>query len=704
MKTLPRCAGKALAGLLAYLISVQSALAAVQTVQMQAGALPGAASTQVGASLLKSQAGPGGFTLQAASLQSLSTLPPSVVPTVKILVSPAVSLTAAPLAAPAAQPSVAVSEAVRSLTQEKVAPAVQASADAVRDLGRAPADSSKGAAETQFSVLTGEKRAASSTFVADAAAAAPAPLSASLRAPEQKAPAARAEVPARGKFTQVFQDPERNKTFWRYVVGYITFLFGFRMYVVGLPYYISALTKNSLRESGDPRLADGEAVKALVRENRSLARIAHWVAQGLSYATVPLFTRHGAEGPKKWLVRSYFVRFGVLALVPTLFFASGVLSLHTAFFIFFGLVAAQSFFQGLSCTTEAASMAKLVGDQAVTQAERTKANSILFFISAAMSIIGPVLAGQVSAVSSLFGKANPGGALIYGIYALVCGAAGLIFATLGIINGKAAEAAAGGQPAQKASLKGTLKDLWVSFKDGLGLVYKNRLLRTCCGLALITALFSDPLIFNVLPEFVEGVIKANPGGLGSLLQVPVLGWFLKALTGTPMGYFALMTAGASVGSMVASVTINPLRRFFIKLGFKTEESLTIPFYAMAALEAPLFWLMIAAPSMWAVLGLYLLQSLLTGFAGITISSFYQKTLGGHEGKDVNKILAAQSLLSIVAAIIATYVYGFVLTGIPIAMSLLIAAGATTVLAAIRLAAPWLFFTQSQRGAKATPVK
>ena len=400
------------------------------------------------------------------------------------------------------------------------------------------------------------------------------------------------------------------------------------------------------------------------------------------------------------------MRFAVLALIPTLFFASGLLSLNGAFLIFFGLVAAQSFFQGLSVTTESAATARIIGDSSVTQSERTKANSILFFISAAMSILGPVLGGQVAAISELFGKANPGGALIYGIYALVCGVAGLIFASLGIINNKAAVSAeAQAAPvAEKTGLGGVFKNLWVSFKDGLKLVFKNRLLRTLAIVALVSSLFADPLIFNVLPEFVEGLIKSDPGGLGSLMGIPVVGWVLKALTGTPMGYFALMTAGASLGSMVASATLKPLRKLFMKLGFKTEESLTIPFYILAALEAPLFWLMIAAPSMWAVVGLYLLQSLLVGYAGITISSFYQKTLGDHDRKDVPKVLAAQSLINIFASILATYLYGFVLTGIPIATSLLIAAIATTVLSVIRLAAPWLLFSKESRGPKSTPIK
>ena len=74
----------------------------------------------------------------------------------------------------------------------------------------------------------------------------------------------------------------------------------------------------------------------------------------------------------------------------------------------------------------------------------------------------------------------------------------------------------------------------------------------------------------------------------------------------------------------------------------------------------------------------------------------QKTLGSYSHQDVNKIIAARSFMAIIAAIAATYLYGFVLTGIPIATALLIAAVAMSVLGAVRLAAPWLLFSKDQR--------
>ncbi|HEX4046264.1 MAG TPA: hypothetical protein VH309_00430, partial [Elusimicrobiota bacterium] len=201
---------------------------------------------------------------------------------------------------------------------------------------------------------------------------------------------------------------------------------------------------------------------------------------------------------------------------------------------------------------------------------------------------------------------------------------------------------------------------------------------------------------NVLPEYVEKLAVGSAGTVGVIMHIPVLGWLLKTMTSTPMGNFALMMAMASVGSIIAALTIKPVTKFFQKFGFKTDEALTVPFYFLAALQAPLFFLMIHTPSMLAAVALYGLQSLAAGYIGIAISGLYQKNLGGQKDENVNKVLAADSLIGIAAAIISTVVYGFILTNIPIATSLLIAAIATAVVAAIQLAAPFLSFTRAER--------
>jgi hypothetical protein len=142
-----------------------------------------------------------------------------------------------------------------------------------------------------------------------------------------------------------------------------------------------------------------------------------------------------------------------------------------------------------------------------------------------------------------------------------------------------------------------------------------------------------------------------------------------------------------------------MRKLFKRLGFKTEESLTIPFYVIAAIEIPAFWAMVYFPSFWGVLGLYGLQAMVGGYAGLIVSGIYQKQLGGYSSKQLTQVLAANSFISILAAIAATYLYGFLLPGISIQTSLLIAAVATTILGALRLAAPWLSSPRSSARAR-----
>lgn len=657
---------------------------------------------------------------------------PNTLPSLSLSLTPSL---AAPSILPTAQPvslGIAPSAAVKSVavhaSKSAAAPtkpvqataaalaSVQAAASkAVEGLSKVSGDSASSKASAQFSALVSEPLASPSRSDAGLApvsgkmgALTPSGLSAKpLGTATESAPAADEKAappsPKKAGITQVFKDPERNKSFWRYVAGYSIFLFGYQMYVVGLPYLISAITRNSLTENHDARAANEETLKSMIRSNRSLARIAHWVAQGVSYATIPLFTRGiEVDGPKKWLVRSMLTRAAMLAGVAGLFFATGLLSVTGALWVFLGLVALQSFFQGIAVTFEGAATTRIMGDSTVTSEERTKANSILTFIAALFAIIAPVIAGQIAQIGPVMGKTGVGGAVIYSIYAGVIALAALVYASIKMIGGaKKAELAQkpGEEPAAAPAPKGiggTLKSLWSSIKDGTKLVFKDRFLRTLLLMSMVTSLFSDPLVFNVLPEYIEGLVASNPGSMGAIMNIPVLGWFLKSLAATPMGNFAMMMVMASVGSIIASFLIKPLTKLFQRFGFKTDEALTIPFFILAALEAPLFLLMINTPTMLGAVALYGLQSLSVGFIGIAISGLYQKNLGRHKDENVNKILAAQSLLGIAAAIVSTYVYGFVLKDISIATSLTIAAIATGVMGLLRLAAPFLSFSKESR--------
>ena len=703
---------RSIALILSLLLGASPAIAQVQSVHISA---PLVSVSAAGASSNAFFSQP--LSLQPSSFLTSAPLAPSLSPN---LAAPSV-IPFAPAIVPSAAQSVAVAVAVTvppSQSAAAIAPvrgaaaaltAIQlAASKAVEGLSKSSGDSSSAKASAQFSALISEPLSSPSSSDDSLAPSSdkmgslssPSALTRTTLAPASGDNKASPPAPKKAGITQVFKDPERNRAFWRYVGGYSIFLFGFEMYVIGLPYLISAITRNSLNENHDARVANQEALKALVRSNRSLARIAHWVAQGVSYATIPLFTRNvEKDGPKKWLVRSMLVRAGVLAGIAGLFFATGALSVSASLWVFLGLVALQAFFQGIAVTSEGAATTRILGDPSVTSAERTKANSILTLVAAIFSIIAPVVAGQIAQMGPVMGKTGVGGAVIYSIYAGAIALTALVYASIKMIGGPKSAAPQGGPSASAPAPKGlgaVLKGLWTSIKDGTRIVFKDRFLRTLLLMSMVTSLFSDPLVFNVLPEYIEGLVAKNPGSIGAIMNVPGLGWFLKSLAATPMGNFAMMMVMASVGSIVASLLIKPLTRLFERFGFKTEEALTIPFYVLAALEAPLFFLMIHTPTMLGAVALYGLQSLVVGFIGIAIQGLYQKNLGGQKDENVNKILAAQSLLGIGAAIISTYVYGFVLKDISIGTSLTIAAIATGVMGLLRLLAPFLSFSKASR--------
>lgn len=726
----------ALALVLSYALGVQPAVAQIQTriAVAPVSGVGAAAASAIGAS------GAGTIRLQALALTPSASLSPALfapafnaapsisapnaaaglaAPSAFAAAAPAAVFAAAPAPAPSSARLAPASAAVPAEAAKAVVPAatpaerlaqIRVVADkAVDGLASASGGEARGKADAQFSALTRERLAASAGDGVEAPSAkalAGLPARAFLDKPTAGAEGGEkaADVPApkapKAGFFQVFKDPERNKTFWRYVKGYAIFLVGYEMYVVAQPYLISSMVKNALNEKHDGRAGNAAAVTELVRSERSMSRIAQWVAQFFSYATIPLFTKNvEKDGPRKWLVKATFVRAAALAGIAGVFFATGLIGL-TTMWVLFGLIAVQSFFQGIAITSEGAATTRMLGDKSVTSDERTRANSILTIIGSVIAIIGPVLAGLIAKLGPIHGKAGVGGAVIYGIYAGAMALTALIYAGIKMFAGPGrnpeAALAAGAAPAPKAAFAGVLKGLWTSITQGTRIVLKDRLLRTMLILSTISSLFSDPLVFNVLPEYIEKLAASSAGTVGAIMHVPVIGWFLSTLTSTPMGNFALMVVMASIGSIVAAVTIKPLTKLFTKLGFKTEEAQTVPFYFLAALEAPLFFLMIHTPTMLGAVALYGLQSLAVGYVGIALSGLYQKNLGGQKDDDVNKILAADSLIGIGAAILSTVVYGFILTNIPIATSLMIAAIATGVVSLIRLAAPFMSFSKAQR--------
>lgn len=646
-------------------------------------------------------------------LQGVLSLPALSLPSAETAVFgplEAASVAPAVQAAPSAAGDRAISRSrAFSILNRRITGVAGAAADSVKDLGKMGSASSYEAAGRQMDALTGEHGHAYAAPVEGPSAKnlsgfkgsrlSPAKPAATLNASETPAPKTGIGGWLGGK-TRIFRDQERNRAFWRMFLGEAIYLFGFQMYVVALPFLMKSFTRNTLAENGQLRDATAEALNAMVRENRSLARFAHWAAQAVSYVAIPLFDGDGSAGPKKWLVRSAMIRSAVIFGIPAVFFASGFLSVQAALWVLLGLIGAQSFFQGVYVIMMTGATARLMGHKSVLPSERMRANSMRTFLSAVIAIIAPFIAGKIASLPDWLGKAGTGSAVIYGIYAASVAIAGLIFATIRIFaaqkNSPAPDEAALNQAPRVKGLWGAVKNAGVSMVKGIRLVWQNRYLRTLLILNLISSLFADPLVLNVLPEFVEGVFAASPGALDSMLALPFVGWFFKGLVGTPMGFFALLMTSSSLGIVAASRLLNPMRKLFEKLGFAGEERLTIPFYILAFLQVPAFWMMIHTASFPLVLGLYGLQTFLAGFVGMLMTGIYQKKIRDYGDLQMNQVLAANSFVSIIAAIAATLLYGFVLNGVAISTSLWIAGIATTVLGVLQLVSPWLLFSKEER--------
>jgi hypothetical protein len=708
-----------LAGVLAVLLALQPGLASAARVLVRT-AVPktpvpslhiGGPQTKLSAPLTLNSLAPT-LALPNATLPSLTPLknaalagaPQGVAPKQTVAHSPA-----QPLAA-TQTPSAAMAEtpATKPTLSKKISALRKQTTLAVKGLTRLPALGQKAAAGKQFSALLGQQTRAHNAPVTAVAATGLGQLHPAAQLqhrPWSGNPTPGAEpnkpAPKKSRF-KVFRDPDRNKAFWRMFLGEQIYMFGFQMYIVALPYLMKSFTKNTLAEGDQLRDTTAEALNQLVRENRSLARIAHWASQAVAYMAIPIFTRDGKAGPRKWLVRTALLRGLVLAGVPAIFFASGLVSGQVALYILLGLIGLQSFFQGIYVTMMSGSTARIMGHSSVLPSERMRANALRTFASAMMAILAPALAGKLMLGLDGIWKAGSGSAFIYGIYAGSVALAGLVFATIRMLagptpntSGNASVRPEDGGRSSKFKLSSIFTGIFTSMWAGIKLIRKNRFLLTLLAMNLISSMFADPLVFNVLPEFVEGIMGSNSAVIDGLLKIPVLGWFLDGLVSTPMGFFALLITFSSLGSAAASALANPMRRFFSRW-FKTEESLTIPFYIFAFLQVPAFWWMTSIGSFWGVLLLYAAQTFVAGFVGLTLTGIYQKKLRRYDDTQMNQVLAANSFVSILAAIAATYLYGFVLTDIPIATSLLIAAAATTALGLLRLAAPWLMFTKAER--------
>ncbi|MFA6004080.1 MAG: hypothetical protein WC881_08425 [Elusimicrobiota bacterium] len=480
---------------------------------------------------------------------------------------------------------------------------------------------------------------------------------------------------------KVFSDPQRNKDFWKFFLGFEFSIAGLQLCMVAFPYMIKSFAHG---QGVSAAMSEADAATRLNRM-RSQIRAFQLGAQILSYLSLPFLARGKPGSDKKLLVRAGLLRAGILILVPLHFLIfSGLMPAAAAFAVLAGIFAVQSYGEGVHGGMTDMLRSEAIGSSDVTPEERNRANSLLSFAAALISIVVPVFAGKLAQIPDIMGREGSGSAMIFAVYAGVMAISSAFYALTAVRARKAAKRQAA------AGVKGP------GFKAALKAIARNRFFRTILMLDGFAMLIGEPLMNNVLPNFVESVLKASSVSIGQLLQTPVLGWIFSGMMNTPMGYFGLLIAFGSIGSALASALNQRVLGFLHRHGYASEESRMLPLYGIDFLEVLAFAGIVLLPAFWPILMFWMLKSLAGGFVGVARDGVYQKNLAAYPEADRPAMISMMSLANMLMTLGGALVYLFVLSSIPVGLSMSLAFAGIAALGALRLFSPKLMFDKAAR--------
>lgn len=489
-----------------------------------------------------------------------------------------------------------------------------------------------------------------------------------------------------GERLRVFRDPQRNKNFWRFFLGYEFMITGVQIGIVGLPYLVSSFTRNTLSPESQAAVSQ-QAFDALVRQRRGTVAGASRLSQVLAFLSLPFLMGKQKGGAKKLLTRAGWLRAAVLVLIPLHFFVfSGLMPAAISFGVLLTVFTLQNYFEGVHGGMISVMSSEVIGSSSVTKEERARANSLITGTAAVLSILVPALLGKLSAIPDILGKVGSGSASIFGIYSAVIAVSSLFFGMIALNRAKANPGGGAGMGARP------MKAIKAGFKAIIG----NRFFRTILLIDAFALLITDPLMFNVFPEFVKTILADSASTLSGLTQLPMIGWFLDGLINTPMGYFGLLVAAGSLGSALASMILNRVVDFLTKRGFLSEESQAVPLFRIGVVGAVAFAGIPLFPSIWPVLLFWMAHSFFRAFASIQRLSLYQKNMARYSPNERSAIIGGMSLTTAFVAFLSNMAYGFLFQHVTIAASMTVAIIAIGILGVMLWFAPNLMFSKDER--------
>lgn len=487
---------------------------------------------------------------------------------------------------------------------------------------------------------------------------------------------------------RIVENRRRNRSLWVLLVGQAAIVLGF--------------------------VFQASATPPLVQNNTSQMSTLSAAGQGASLAsnvlTAPLVDK---VSTKKMLIGTGTLRFAALALVPYLIIAG-----HPGFWPMLAALTVAAFVQTTSINAAKVAFMQYLGDD---ESAYTRAYSIFKLVTNVVSIAGPLLAGTfMGAMDQAYGP-------VYGPSigaALAVGVAGVLKLFSAVwyhffLPAPEGAASASGGPvavhlrAQEPPAEGR----WASFRKGFSLLWSHRYLRRSMYFEAFEAAVTSPLAYMVLALLARDVAVSSAGTMQSFFTtVPVLGWWVKAMT-SQSGAYGVFLSAESLGATLATGAMLGLPAAFawaarqegglgrllalpIKLlarlagkvfGTPLERQGKISIY-LAGLAHLGFWLLLATSNIFAAAGVILLITLLESPEGVVSYSIDNKILEDKAMADHRaKVLGARDAVMTVLRIGGALLIGSVILGMTLTAALPLLAGVMTFAAALHFIRPTLTF-------------
>ncbi len=478
-------------------------------------------------------------------------------------------------------------------------------------------------------------------------------------------------------FFRVLPDAERNREYWKFVIGQALSATGVAFHYTALPTLVAQTKEDSWKLGAN--------------------RAVNWGSQAAAnLSTGPMLDRTSV---RRVLSLTLLARSALLFLIPVLFF-NGALG----FLPFLAITFAMGFLQ--SMTISAGSVAQL-RIMAGNEAEYNRANAVYNLVTNVVGVVAPLLAGSfIGLMDARFGLLA-GNALAYAVYGGLALVVALAWALLRTSNEPVMESRkrlavelasevsgrtraravyverdgakpgllveVDGDPTVATGLPREFEGFAVraipkrhplrEFAEGMRLIWSHRFLRLAMLFPTLYLIAADSLVFTALPRYIRDIADLTVPGF--LAGVPFLGAALSALS-TKAGAMGLYLAASSLGVGLSALVL--LRRSKSRAE-DTKGRLThlerqgVWSSILHGVGALAYWGVFFSAGLWGSVGSMFLVMLLQGPAWIVWASLSQKALQESFPEHMGKMYSAMFFYQLACSILGVLFFGWLMQAV-----------------------------------------